>query len=413
MHKIVILGAGTGGTMMANRLRRRFSEQHADIVVVDQDDRHIYQPGLLFVPFGLYEPEEIVRPRRKQLHSGIQYVQCPIERVDVANNRVHLEDGTTHDYDVLIIATGTQILPAETEGMLDDGWRKSVFDFYTLEGATALRDELREWKGGRLVVNVVDMPIKCPVAPLEFAFLADWFFHDQGIRKDVEIAYVTPLDGAFTRPVATKALHGLLDEKNIELVTEFATGSVDAKAGKIVSFDEREIDFDLLVAVPVHGGAEFVERSEGLGDELNFVPTDKQTLQSLAKPNIFALGDATNLPTSKAGSVTHFEADVMTDNIELFLEDKPLEPKFDGHANCFVETGFGKAMLIDFNYEVEPLPGRYPLAGIGPMPLLKEARINHLGKMMFHWFYWHALLPGRPIPGVPTQMSTSGKHTPT
>ena len=175
-----------------------------------------------------------------------------------------------------------------------------------------MRSALQAFDAGRLVVNFVDLPIKCPVAPLEFTFLADWYFHDRGVRDDVELTFVTPLDAAFTKPVAAEHLAGLLREKNIELVTEFATGEVDGAGGRLVGYDEREMPFDLLVTIPLHGGAAFVERSPGLGDDLGFVPTDPRTLQSLVKPNVFAIGDATNVPTSKAGSVTHFEGEVLS-----------------------------------------------------------------------------------------------------
>jgi sulfide:quinone oxidoreductase len=406
--KIVILGGGTGGTLMANRLRKLYTPGEMEIAVVDKDDRHVYQPGLLFVPFGLAHLDEIVRPRSRQLHAGIAFHQTGIDRVELDVDTVHLEDGTALPYDVLIIATGSHLQPEETEGMTGPGWLEKVFTFYSPEGAAALAEALNSFDGGRLVVNFVDLPIKCPVAPLEFAFLADWYFHDCKVRDKVEITYVTPLDGAFTKPVASERLGGLLAEKRIELVTEFNTGEVDGAGGRLVSYDEREVPFDLLVTVPLHGGADYVNRSPGLGDDLGFVPTDPATLQSKARPNVFALGDATNVPTSKAGSVTHFEGEVLRENIRRFLAGEELDASYDGHANCFIETGFDKALLIDFNYETEPLPGRYP-SSLGPMPLLQESRLNHLGKLMFQWMYWHVLLPGRDIPGISPQMQMTGK----
>jgi sulfide:quinone oxidoreductase len=408
-QRIVILGAGTGGTMMANRLRKAHSLDDVEIVVVDRDDDHVYQPGLLFVPFGLARPAEITRPRATQLRNGIDLRRSEIDRVDLDAAAVHLADGSPLAYDTLVIATGAELLPEDTEGMTGPGWGERVFTFYEPAGAQGLAAALASFPGGRLVVNLVDMPIKCPVAPLEFAFLADWYLHDRGIREDVELTFVTPLDGAFTKPLASQRLSSLLDEKRIELVTEFAAGEVDGAGGRLVSYDEREVPFDLLVTVPLHGGPAYVGRSPGLGDELGFVQTDPYTLQSKAASNVFAIGDATNLPTSKAGSVTHFEADVLADNIGRFMDERPLEGGFDGHANCFVETGFKKALLIDFNYDTEPLPGRFPGAA-GPLPLLAESRLNHMGKLMFQWFYWHVLLPGRDIPGIPTQMSMAGKR---
>ena len=414
MTRIVILGGGTAGTIMANRLRRQFASDVRDgqttITVVDQDDDHIYQPGLLFLPFGLYEPEQLVRPRRRQLHHEIVLVKASIDRVATAENRVHLDDGRTLDYEVLIVATGTRIAPEETDGMTGPGWQERVFDFYTLDGATKLRDALDRFDGGRLVVNVVDMPIKCPVAPLEFVFLADDYFTGRGIRNRVQISYVTPLDNAFTKPNAAAALSHLLRDKGIDLITEFNTGRVDGEAGVLASWDDREIPFDLLVTVPLHVGAEFVRRSPGLGDDLAFVLTDPRTLQAKVAPNVFAIGDATNIPASKAGSVAHFEAEVLVENVVRYLAGHSLTPEFDGHANCFIETGHRKALLIDFNYDVEPLPGRFPFPVVGPMRLLAESRLNHAGKLAFRWVYWNVLLPGRDIPAVGAQMSMRGKR---
>jgi sulfide:quinone oxidoreductase len=406
--RLVILGGGTGGTMTANRLRRRFDPDEAEIHVVDRDDSHVYQPGLLFVPFELAHPEHIVRQRRRQLRPGIVFHEAEVASVTLDRDEVLLGDGTVLPYDVLVVATGARLQPEETEGLTGPGWNERVFTFYTPEGAAALHGALRRFAGGRLVVNLVDMPIKCPVAPLEFAFLADWYLRERGIRGRTELVYATPLDGAFTKPIASRQLGSLLAEKGIELVTEFNAGEVDGVGGLLTSYDGRELDFDLLVTTPLHGGAPYVERSPGLGDALGFVPTDRHTLQAAAKPNVFALGDATDLPTSKAGSVTHFEAEVLTENIARFLAGDEPAAGYDGHANCFIETGFHQALLIDFNYETEPLPGRYPSA-FG-LPLLRESRLNHLGKLMFQWVYWHMLLPGREIPGLGPTMPTAGKR---
>jgi sulfide:quinone oxidoreductase len=416
MTRILILGAGTAGTIMANRLHRLYETDVADgrttITVVDQDDQHVYQPGLLFLPFGLSTADQLVKPRRRLVKPGVIYVSGTIDRVAVAEHTVYLTAGPPLTYDVLIIATGARLAPEETDGLTGPGWRESIFDFYTLEGSRALGRALERFQGGRLVINVVEMPIKCPVAPLEFAFLADWYFTQRGIREQVEISYVTPLDGAFTKPIAAAALGGLLGDKHIELVTEFSAGRVDGEAGVLSSWDDREVAFDLLVTIPLHAGAKFVERSPGLGDDMGFVRTDPRTLQATAAPNVFAIGDATDLPASKAGSVAHFEAEVLTENIRRYLAGRDLEPAFDGHSNCFIETGFDRALLIDFNYDVEPLPGKYPLPWIGPMRLLEETRLNHLGKLAFRWVYWHLLLPGHDIPGIGAQMSLAGKRRP-
>ena len=407
-HRIVILGAGTGGTLVANRLRRCYRAEQACITVVDQDDQHVYQPGLLFVPFGLARPEDIVRPRSRQLHDGITYRESPVDRIDLEGNRVLLSDGDALDYDVLVVATGARLQPEETEGLTGPAWNRSVFTFYDVQGATALRDALSRFTSGRIVVAVVDMPIKCPVAPLELCFLADWFFRERGLREKVQLTFVTPLDAVFTRPVAAARLHHLLGERGIEVVTDFATASVDGERKTLVAYDGRELPFDLGVVVPLHGGAELVARSPGLGDELGFVNVDPHTLQSKARPNVFALGDAAGVPTSKAGSVTHFEGETIVANVRRFLAREAIEASYHGHANCFIETGFGKALMIDFDYEHEPVPGHFP--GRVGLPLLQESRLAHLGKLAFQWIYWHLLLPGHDIPGIAAEMPRAGKE---
>lgn len=408
MKRLLILGAGTAGTMMANHLRRKLSQSEWSIAIVDQEKTHYYQPGYLFLPFDIYKPKQLKKPIKKFIPQGVELIQAGIERILPESNTVKLVSDKELAYDILIIATGTKIAPQETEGMLGSGWRKDVFDFYTFDGAKALRDKLRVWQGGKLVVHICEMPIKCPVAPLEFAFLADTFFQEKGIREQVELTFVTPLGGAFTKPTATEKLGHLLEDKNIRIVSDFAIEKVDNENKKIVGYGGQEVAYDLLVTIPTNMGDEMIARS-GIGDDLNFVPTDKATLQTTVKENIFAIGDATNVPASKAGSVAHFESEILTDNILRFIEGKPLKAEFDGHANCFVETGQGKALLIDFNYTQEPVEGTFPFPGVGPLTLLNESRINHFGKMAFRWVYWNILLRGRHIPLVSATMSERGK----
>jgi sulfide:quinone oxidoreductase len=294
--------------------------------------------------------------------------------------------------------------------MLGALWHKDIFDFYTLDGATALAAALKKFERGRLVVHIVDMPIKCPVAPLEFAFLAEAYLRDRSVRDEVEIVYATPLSGAFTKPIASARLGSMLDDRKIAVEADFLVEHINDQAKTLVSYDDREIPFDLLVTVPLNMGADYVARS-GLGDELNYVPVDKSTFLSKAYDNVFAIGDANNIPTSKAGSVAHFSVEIFADNFLAHVAGQPMTGRFDGHANCFVESGDGKGLLIDFNYDTEPLTGSYPLPAIGPFPLLAESARNHWGKLAFRWMYWHLLLPGRPIP-LPTHMSMTGKHQP-
>ncbi len=409
MKNLLILGAGSAGTMMANHLSRKLEKSEWSITVIDQHEKHYYQPGFLFLPFDIYEEKDCFKSKETYIPKGVLYIQKGIELINAKSNEVLLADGTLLSYDILIIATGSRIAPEEVEGMDGDQWYRSVFDFYTFEGAKKLREFLHKWEGGKLVVHITEMPIKCPVAPLEFAFLADWYFQEKGMRDKVEIHYVTPLDGAFTKPKAAAKLGHLLVEKGVNIIPDFAIARVDNENKKIVSWDDKEVEFDLLATVPTNMGDDVILRS-GLGDDLNFVPTNKHTLQSKAFENIFVIGDATDVPTSKAGSVAHFESEILVENILKYINGEALTAEFDGHANCFVETGFNKAMLIDFNYELEPVAGVFPFKGFGPMKLLQENKLNHLGKLGFRWAYWNMLMKGRKIPFITPQMSFEGKE---
>lgn len=408
MKKLLILGAGSAGTMMANHLNRKLNKSEWEITIVDQFATHYYQPGFLFIPFGTYEEKDVVKEKAKFIPSRVNYIQAPIQLIKPENNVVLLEGDKSLSYDILIVATGCKIMPDEVDGLTGDGWRKNIFDFYTIEGAIALAEKLKTWEGGKFVLNLAEMPIKCPVAPLEFLFLADAFFTKKGMRDKVEISYATPLDAAFTKPKASKALGQLLVDKGINIIPDFNIDTVDCENNKIISYDEKEVEYDLLISIPTNMGDELIERS-GMGDDLNFIPTDAHTLQSKAHENIFVIGDATDLTSSKAGSVAHFQADILAENIVSFAKGEELEGKFDGHANCFIESGFGKAFLIDFNYDVEPVEGAFPIPVIGPFKLLKETRINHMGKLVFKQLYWSLLLRGIPIPTVTSHMSIKGK----
>ncbi|WP_420627384.1 NAD(P)/FAD-dependent oxidoreductase [Candidatus Leptofilum sp.] len=408
MKKLLILGAGTAGTMIANKMSHVLSRDEWKITIVDQEETHYYQPGFLFIPFGIYGENDVIKPKRDYIPPGVEMILSEIELIEPEENRVRLvKDGRILHYDYLIIATGTQPRPDETPGLTEDEWRKSIHDFYTYEGAVALAKTLRTWQGGRMVVNIMELPYKCPVAPLEFIFLADWYFQQRNLRDRVELTLVTPLPSAFTKPRAASLLGNILEEKNINIVTEFYPERVEPDEKLLISYDEVEVPYDLLVTVPVNMGAEVIGRS-GLGDELNHVPVDKHTFLSKQYDNIFALGDAAALPTSKAGSVAHFAAEVFVENFLRYIEGQEMLIEFDGHANCFIESGFGKGILIDFNYDVEPLPGKYPLPGIGPFSLLQESEMNHWGKMMFRWMYWNILLKGKEMP-ITAQMTMAGK----
>ncbi len=406
--RLVVLGAGTAGTMVVNKLHRSLPATEWTITVVDREDIHDYQPGYLFLPFGMTAPEQVRRRTRPCIADGADFVQAEVDHVDPTAMVVHLVGGRVLTYDQLVIATGTTPRPDQVPGTLGPQWHREVGEFYTYDGAIALRDQLERFTGGRLVVHITELPIKCPVAPLEFTFLADDWLRKRGLRGVTDLVFVTPLDGAFTKPVASRALGSLLEEKGVLVEPDFMVERIEQDRKVLVSYDEREVAYDQLVTIPVNMGADFVARS-GLGDELNYVPVDKHTMRSTAHPDIWALGDAGNLPTSKAGSVAHFSVEVFVENFVEHVAGRPMTHSFDGHANCFVESGHGKALLLDFNYDTEPLTGHFPFPKVGPLTLLGESRANHLGKLAFRHVYWNALLPGRPL-GLKAEMTMTGKN---
>ena len=408
MRHMLILGGGTGGTIMANKLASALDERDWRITVVDETEEHYYQPGFLFVPFGTYRMRELVKPRRQYFPGRIKFVLSAIDHIEPENKSVILAGGEALRYDVLIIATGADIHPEQTEGLLDEEWGKSKFDFYTPKGAERLAQFFKTWQGGKLVLSVTEMPIKCPVAPLEFLFLADAYFTKRGMRDKVDLRLVTPLSGAFTKPMSSRVLGEFLDRKGISVTPDFDLGRVDSKEKKLVAWDETQVNYDVLVSIPTNMGNSCIARSS-MGNELNFIPTNKETLQAEGLEDVFVIGDATNLPSSKAGSVAHFESEILFQNIMEHIEGRPPVAHFDGHANCFIESGFGKGLLIDFNYETEPLPGEFPLPAVGPFSLLQESPINHYGKMMFRWVYWNLLLRGLELP-IEAEMSMAGKR---
>lgn len=405
MRKILILGSGAGGTVVANMLRKQLSESEWQVTIIDRDERHHYQAGYLFIPFGIYGEADVLKPKKEFLPRGVEFVHDTVVSIDKEQRRVETEKGR-YDYDWLIIATGCDIHPEEIDGMLD-GWRKEIFDYYTLEGAMALYKQLKYFSSGKIVLNIAEVPFKCPIAPLEFVFMADWFFTVNGVRDQVEIEFVTPLDNVFTKPVATRTLAVVAEQKNIKVTPHFDLAQVNAKEKTIESHRGDKVGYDLLVAVPPNMGDQALIDSE-ISDPVGFVPTDNHTLKAENAERIYVIGDTTNVPTSKAGSVAHYMAYTLVENLLREIEGHDPKPTFDGHATCFLASGFEKAILLDFNYEVEPLAGKFPFPGMGPFSLLQESLSNHWGKMMFRWVYWNLMMKGLDLPLEP-QMNLAGK----
>ena len=406
MRKILILGSGAGGTIVANMLRQRLQESEWEITIIDKKEEHHYQAGYLFIPFGVYSENDVVKPKKEFIPKGVEFVLDNVVRIDTKDRRVETEKGIQYDYDWLVIATGCDIAPAEIDGMMD-GWQKDIFDFYTLEGSLELYKELKYFNSGRIVLNIAEFPYKCPIAPLEFVFMADWFFTVNGVRDKVEIEFVTPLDNVFTKPVAARILSEFAVKKNIKITPYFDLVQVNAHEKTIESGKGQKLGYDILVAIPPNVGDKALIDS-GISDPVGFVPTDNHTLKAENLDRVYVVGDTTNVPTSKAGSVAHYQSYTLVENLIREIDGYNPKPTFDGHATCFLASGFEKAILLDFNYNVEPLPGKFPFPGMGPFSLLEESLSNHWGKMMFRWVYWNLMMKGLDFPLEP-QMNIAGK----
>ncbi len=410
MKDIVILGAGTAGCLAANMLSHKLNAKEWRLtIIIDRAKTHIYQPGLLFLPFKLYgydDESDVARGIESPLPKNINYVSADIRVIDHEKKAVETDNGN-FNYDFLISTMGCRVAPDEIEGMdLADG----THTFYTLDGALRMQEALAGMDSGRLVVDIADVPIKCPVAPIEFVFLADYYFHLRGVRDKIDITLVTPYDGAFTKPNASRVLTKTAEEKGINIVSNFALERVDSDAKAIHSYDGQSVEYDLLCAIPPNLGPEVLDDS-GLSDGTGYALTDPRTLKSRKAEYIYVMGDNTNVSASKAGSVAHFEAETVVHNILREIKGENPLPSFDGHANCFIETGYHKAMLIDFNYDMEPLTGDFPLPVVGPFSLLEESYVNHVGKIAFKWVYWNMLLKGHlpKVPLLPSHMNFLGK----
>ncbi|MDP1901796.1 MAG: FAD/NAD(P)-binding oxidoreductase [Rubrivivax sp.] len=408
--KVLVLGDGTGGLVVANQLAKaaRRKDLPLEVRLIGNSPLHTYQPGMLFLPFrkpGYRTLADIQRKNSDFIGPGVEYLRETITAIDTHARTVTTDQGR-HGYDWLVLALGCRTVVDAIEG-LPERWGTRAHGFYTPDSALKLAAALEKFEGGDLLVDIAEMPIKCPVAPLEFVCLVDEYLTQRGIRSRTKLTLMTPLSGAFTKPVCNDLLTDMLLAKGVVIVPDAPLAEVTDT--EVSCPDGKTVPYDLLVTIPPHEGSELIDDA-GLGDGLGFGLTDKHTLKSRKAERVFLLGDNTNVPTSKAGSVAHFQADVVVHNLLRELAGEAAEPLADGHANCFIETGFGKAILVDFNYDIQPVPGKFPLPGIGPMTLLKETRLNHLGKLAFKPIYWHMLLPGRAIPLVGSQMSLRGKR---
>ncbi len=348
---VVIIGAGTGGTIVANRLNKKLGKR-ANITVIDPTFKHIYQPGYLFVMVGREKPENLVKDSRKLLPKRANLVQDKVIRVDTQKQTVITEKSGEFHYDYLVLASGSRIVPEELEW-----WDDSIHHFYRGDAALKLYHALENFKGGKIVIGISDLPYKCPPAPIEAAFLIDDYFRRKKMRDKVKITYASPLNRAFSIETTNTVVEPLLEKRGIEVIKFFNVDEADTKEKVLYSVEGEELEYDLLILVPPHKGQQYLIES-GLSDKDGWVPVDKHTLQVEGHPNIYAIGDTTNLPISKAGSAAHHEAPVIVKNIARQVKNEPPKPDFHGHVQCFFVTKWGSSMFVDFDYDRPPKPGK-------------------------------------------------------
>ena len=383
MQRILVLGGGVGGTLAANllarKLKRRIDAGEVAVTLVDEGGEHVYQPGFMYIAMGGERAEKLHRPERSLLDRRIQLVIARATRIDPDTRRVELESGDPLGYDYLLIATGSRIVPEEIPHFADE-----AHHFYGADAAARLRAALDAFDGGRIVVGIAGMPYKCPPAPLEVTFLVDSELRDRGLRDRSEIHYCSPIGRAFTIESVSDMATPILEEKGIELHTFFNVETIDPERRVVESLEGEELAYDLLILVPPHRGAQLVVDS-GLAPPAGWLPTDHHTLEVKGQDRMFAIGDATDLPLSKAGSTAHFEAPIVVERIVAAVEGREPDAvagNYTGKVMCFFEVGDGKGTLLQFDYDHPPRPP-------------KPNRLWHLGKVVFNKTYWHTVPKGR------------------
>ncbi len=377
--QVVILGAGVGGTLTANLLAREIGEQ-ARVKLIDPTGSHVYQPGFLYLALGQAKAKHLSLNEDRLLRDEVEVVRHSAEAVDIDGRTVKLMDGTALPYDYLVIATGSRIVPEEVPGF------EGAHHFYSMEGAEHLRRALEDFQGGRILIGVAGIPYKCPPAPVEFSFMLEEHLKHRGLRERSSVTLLSPLNRAFTIESASKLVQPLMEERGIELETFFNVESVEPGKKMVNSLEGESREYDLLVLVPPHRGQPIVDVS-GIGDPGGWIPTDQHTLQLLrdGKPldNVYVIGDATDIPISKSGSTAHFQSHVVAKRISAAVKEKATtDGHYNGRVMCFLETGYGKATALQFDYDHPPEP---------PQP----SRHWHMGKWVFNRIYWVTVPQGR------------------
>jgi sulfide:quinone oxidoreductase len=398
VKRVLVLGGGVGGTLAANliarKLKREISRGQAKVTVVDATGSHAYQPGYMYIAMGNEKPQKLVRPEKSLLDGNVELVIDRVTRIDAPGGGVTLGSGATMAFDQLVIALGSRILPGDLPN-----FEAEAHHFYTAEAAAKFRRALNAFKGGKIVIGITGIPYKCPPAPLEVAFLIESELRERGLRDKAEITFLSPINRAFTIESVSEMVTPIFEEKGINLELLAGVSEIDAERKVVITDAFEEHPYDLLVCVPPHKGAQVLIDS-ALAPKSGWLPTDRATLQvkTVAKPapgtpdeaiprypNIYALGDTTDLPLSKAGSTAHFEAPIVAERVAAAIRGEApagKEATYTGKVMCFFEVGDGKGTLLQFDYNHPPKPP-------------KPSQLWHIGKIMFNKTYWRTVPRGR------------------
>ncbi|WP_336136126.1 NAD(P)/FAD-dependent oxidoreductase [Natronomonas amylolytica] len=369
---VVILGGGTGGTVLANDLADRLDTEldsgEVRVTLVNDDPDHVYKPVWLYVPFGQREPEDGRRPLSELVDDRIDLRIDRVTDIDTDAQRLRCREGRSLEYDHLVLATGSTLAPEEIPGLEDAG-----HNYYSESGAETLREELLSFTEGHLVLSVIGTPHMCPAAPLEFVFMADDWFRERGLREDVDITYTYPIQRVHGNPHIAEWAQPIMEDRDINVETFFNAEEIDPEADIITSMEGSDIDYDLLVSIPPHRGIDLVEEA-GLGDN-GWVDVDKHTLEAEAAENVYALGDTADTGVPNAGSVAHYQAGVVGQRLASEIRGRPATATYDGKTLCFIETGMDAASFVEFDYENPPSPA-------------PPSQKLHWSKLAYNESYW-------------------------
>ncbi|ALG83008.1 NAD(P)/FAD-dependent oxidoreductase [Halanaeroarchaeum sulfurireducens] len=372
-EEIVIIGGGVGGTVTANRLVDHLEhEVKADevrVTIVTDDPYHVYKPIYLYVPFGKKEAEDAKRPLADVVDRHVDLVYDHVTEIDTDGQSLSLQDGNEMDYDYLVVSTGAIPDPESTPGLGPD---QDGHHFYGPDAAEELREALANLEEGRLVLSVIGTPHVCPAAPVEFAFMAHSWLQKRGLREDVDVSYTYPINRLHgVRPVADW-MTPRFEDRGIDTETFFNVESVDSDEQVIETIEGKELDYDLMVGIPEFKPSPLIEES-GLGAE--WMEVNKDTLESEHAENVFGIGDVSNLPTSKAGSVAHYASGVVVDRIASYIRGQTPTGHFEGDTVCFIEAGMNEGTHITFDYENDPV-------------VRDETEFIHWAKLSYNEAYW-------------------------